>query len=166
MTVLLSVEHISKTYPGVKALQDVSFTVEAGTVHAVMGENGAGKSTLMQIIAGAHPPTSGKLVFDGQDLLRLSGEALRAKRRQMQMIFQDPFASLNPRMRVGAIVAEPLAIHEPGLSRAKRRDSTACPSSTWIRVRANPPTRPRRQHACRLTHPNCAAATRRASCAE
>ena len=61
-------------------------------------------------------PDSGEVHFEGQDLMTLSGEALRVKRRQMQMIFQDPFASLNPRMRVGAIVAEPLAIHEPGLS--------------------------------------------------
>ena len=68
MTVLLSVENISKIYPGVKALQEVSFNVEAGTVHAVMGENGAGKSTLMQVIAGAHLPTSGRLVFDGEEM--------------------------------------------------------------------------------------------------
>ena len=72
MTVLLSVEQISKSFPGVQALNDVSFTVGAGTVHAIMGENGAGKSTLMQVIAGAHQPTSGRLVFDGKEL-HLSG---------------------------------------------------------------------------------------------
>jgi microcin C transport system ATP-binding protein len=67
----------------------------------------------------------GELRFDGSDLLNLRGEALRAQRRQMQMIFQDPFASLNPRMRVGEIVSEPLAIHEPGFSAAYRIERTA-----------------------------------------
>ena len=96
MTVLLSVEHIAKTYPGVKALQDVSFEVEAGTVHAVMGENGAGKSTLMQIIAGAHPPTSGKLVFDGQEL-QLSGTK-DAAAKGISIVFQE--LMLAPNMSV------------------------------------------------------------------
>jgi ABC-type sugar transport system ATPase subunit len=96
MTVLLSVEHISKSYPGVKALQDVSFTVEAGTVHAVMGENGAGKSTLMQIIAGAHPPTSGRLVFDGVEL-HLSGTK-DAARQGISIVFQE--LMLAPNMTV------------------------------------------------------------------
>ena len=74
MTVLLRIESISKSYPGVKALQDVSFEIEAGRVHAVMGENGAGKSTCMQIIAGAQrpDPDSGKLIFEGEEL-HLSG---------------------------------------------------------------------------------------------
>jgi ABC-type microcin C transport system duplicated ATPase subunit YejF len=70
-------------------------------------------------------PDSGDIEFDGQDLLALRGETLRRKRRQMQMIFQDPFASLNARMRVGEIVGEPLAIHEPELSRAERRARVA-----------------------------------------
>ena len=68
MSVLLSVENVSKSFPGVKALQNVSFTVEAGTVHAVMGENGAGKSTLMQCIAGVQRPEEGQLVFEGKPL--------------------------------------------------------------------------------------------------
>ena len=87
MTVLLSVEGISKAYPGVQALKDVSFTVEAGTVHAIMGENGAGKSTLMQVVAGAHPPTSGRLVFDGTEL-RLSGTR-DAARQGISIVFQE-----------------------------------------------------------------------------
>jgi ABC-type microcin C transport system duplicated ATPase subunit YejF len=65
-------------------------------------------------------PDQGQIVFEGRDLLKLNGEALRAERRKMQMIFQDPFASLNPRMKVGEIVAEPLAIHEPRLSNEQR----------------------------------------------
>jgi ABC-type microcin C transport system duplicated ATPase subunit YejF len=68
-------------------------------------------------------PDGGELRFEGRDLLALRGEELRSQRRQMQMIFQDPFASLNSRMCVGEIVAEPLAIHEPGLSVAHRRDA-------------------------------------------
>ena len=87
MTVLLTVEHISKRYAGVNALQDVSFAVEAGTVHAVMGENGAGKSTLMQVIAGAHAPDSGRLIFDGREL-RLSGTK-DAARYGIAIVFQE-----------------------------------------------------------------------------
>ena len=87
MPVLLSVEAVSKAYPGVQALKDVSFTVEAGTVHAIMGENGAGKSTLMQIIAGAHPPTSGSIVLDGKTLV-LSGTK-DAALQGISIVFQE-----------------------------------------------------------------------------
>jgi ABC-type sugar transport system ATPase subunit len=87
MTALLSVEQITKTYPGVKALQDVSFSVEAGTVHAVMGENGAGKSTLMQVIAGAHAPTSGRLIFDGQEVSFSSTRD--AAQKGISIVFQE-----------------------------------------------------------------------------
>jgi ABC-type sugar transport system ATPase subunit len=87
MAALLSVEQISKAFPGVQALKDVSFTVEAGTVHAIMGENGAGKSTLMQVIAGAHPPTSGRLVFDGKEL-QLSGTK-DAALQGISIVFQE-----------------------------------------------------------------------------
>lgn len=87
MTVLLSVEQITKTYPGVKALQEVSFSVEAGTVHAIMGENGAGKSTLMQVIAGAHSPTSGRLIFDAQEV-EFSGTR-DAARKGISIVFQE-----------------------------------------------------------------------------
>ncbi|WP_413989865.1 sugar ABC transporter ATP-binding protein [Labrys okinawensis] len=87
MTVLLSVEDISKSYPGVQALKNVSFHVEAGTIHAIMGENGAGKSTLMQIIAGAQAPTSGRLVFDGKTL-ELTG-AKDAARQGISIVFQE-----------------------------------------------------------------------------
>jgi ABC-type sugar transport system ATPase subunit len=96
MTVLLSVENISKIYPGVKALQEVSFNVEAGTVHAVMGENGAGKSTLMQVIAGAHLPTSGRLVFDGEEMHFSSTRD--AARKGISIVFQE--LMLAPNMSV------------------------------------------------------------------
>src|ERR1700726_5112751 len=97
------------------AVDGVSFSVAAGETFAIVGESGCGKTTLARMLLRLIEPDSGEVAFDGQDLMTLSGEALRAKRRQMQMIFQDPFASLNPRMRVGAIVGGPLAIHEPWL---------------------------------------------------
>jgi ABC-type oligopeptide transport system ATPase subunit len=108
--------------PRFTAVDKVSFSVAAGETFAIVGESGCGKTTLARMLLRLIEPDSGEVAFDGQDLLTLSGEALQAKRRQMQMIFQDPFASLNPRMRVGAIVAEPLAIHEPGLSGLERRE--------------------------------------------
>jgi len=111
--------------PRFTAVAGVSFRVLAGETFAIVGESGCGKTTLARMLLRLIEPDSGEVRFDGQDLLRLSGELLRAQRRQMQMIFQDPFASLNPRMRVGAIVAEPLAIHEPRLSSAERRDRAA-----------------------------------------
>jgi len=107
------------------AVDGVSFSVAAGETFAIVGESGCGKTTLARMLLRLIEPDSGELRFEDADLLRLSGEPLRVKRRQMQMIFQDPFASLNPRMRVGAIVAEPLEIHEPGLSAGERRDRVA-----------------------------------------
>ena len=108
------------------AVDGVSFSVAAGETFAIVGESGCGKTTLARMLLRLIEPDSGEIRFDGQDLLAVSGEALREKRRQMQMMFQDPFASLNPRMRVGAIVAEPLAIHEPGLSARRAAGAGDC----------------------------------------
>ena len=102
------------------AVDDVSFEVAQGETFAIVGESGCGKTTLARMILRLIEPDQGAVLFEGSDLLKLSGAELRAQRRQMQMIFQDPFASLDPRMRVGEIVAEPLAIHEPRLSKADR----------------------------------------------
>jgi ABC-type oligopeptide transport system ATPase subunit len=111
--------------PRFTAVDGVSLQVSAGETFAIVGESGCGKTTLARMLLRLIEPDSGEITFDGQDLLKLGGENLRAKRRQMQMIFQDPFASLNPRMRVGEIVAEPLAIHEPKLSKAERQERAA-----------------------------------------
>jgi len=107
------------------AVDGVSFSVMAGETFAIVGESGCGKTTLARMLLRLIEPDSGGLRFEGQDLLALGGAQLRAQRRQMQMIFQDPFASLNPRMRVGAIVAEPLAIHESRLLAEERRKRVA-----------------------------------------
>jgi ABC-type glutathione transport system ATPase component len=107
------------------AVDGVSLRVAEGETFAVVGESGCGKTTLARLLLRLITPDSGQLKFAGQDLLTLSSAQLRAARRQMQMVFQDPFASLDPRMRVGEIVAEPLAIHEPGLSKASRSERVA-----------------------------------------
>ena len=105
----------------VRAVDDVSFTLKAGDTLAIVGESGCGKSTLGRALLRLIEPTSGRVTFEGADVSTAGSGALRALRRRMQMVFQDPFASLNPRMTVGAILAEPLALH--GLARGKERTS-------------------------------------------
>jgi ABC-type microcin C transport system duplicated ATPase subunit YejF len=106
---------------GVAAVDGVSLELAAGETLAIVGESGSGKTTLARMLLRLIEPDSGEMLFDGHDFLAARGAQLRALRREMQMVFQDPFASLDPRMRVGAIVGEPLEIHEPRLSRAGRR---------------------------------------------
>jgi ABC-type glutathione transport system ATPase component len=108
-----------------QAVDGVSLTVASGETFAIVGESGCGKTTLARMLLRLIEPDSGELRFEGRDLGAMDGEELRALRRQMQMVFQDPFASLNPRMHVGAIVGEPLAIHEPRLSAVERRTRAA-----------------------------------------
>lgn len=103
----------------VKALDDVSIALKTGSTLAVVGESGSGKSTLARCLLQLQTIDSGEVLFQGKDLSKLSGQALRETRRFLQMVFQDPFASLNPRMRVGEIVSEGLLIHELG-SRAEQ----------------------------------------------
>jgi oligopeptide transport system ATP-binding protein len=107
------------------AVDGVTFRLLKGETLAVVGESGCGKTTLARLILRLIEPDAGEIYLAGQNLLAAQGKALRTMRRQMQMIFQDPFASLNPRMQVGEIVGEPLTIHEPDLSRATRREKTA-----------------------------------------
>ena len=105
----------------VHAVDGVSLNVRRGETLGVVGESGCGKSTLGRLLVRLHEPTSGTIRFDGADITRLSRRELRPYRRQMQMIFQDPYASLNPRKRVGQIVGDPFRIHHSG-SRAEIRD--------------------------------------------
>lgn len=111
--------------PSFVAVDQVSFDVAPGETFAIVGESGCGKTTLARVLLRLIEPDSGRILFDGQEVTSLSGTALRRARRSMQMIFQDPFASLNPRMRVGEIVEEPLAIHEPGLPKDERKAQAA-----------------------------------------
>jgi ABC-type microcin C transport system duplicated ATPase subunit YejF len=128
---LLSARGLRKSYAlsaGARpfaAVDDVGLEVSPGETLALVGESGCGKTTLARLLLRLIEPDAGEIIFDGHDLLAARGAALRALRRQMQMIFQDPFSSLDPRMRVGSIVGEPLQIHEPKLSRAERRRRVA-----------------------------------------
>ena len=101
----------------IKAVDDVSLAIERGETFGLVGESGCGKSTLGRAILRLYEPTAGRILFDGKDVTHLSEHELRPLRRRMQMVFQDPFASLNPRHSVGRIVGEPLRVH--GLSRRR-----------------------------------------------
>jgi oligopeptide transport system ATP-binding protein len=111
---------VERTVDHVNAVDDVSFDIHRGKTLGLVGESGSGKSTTGYCVLQIVRPTSGSVRFDGNELTELSGEELRRMRRRMQLVFQDPHASLNPRMTVGDIVAEPLAIHGVG-SRSERR---------------------------------------------
>jgi oligopeptide transport system ATP-binding protein len=132
---LLTVKGLKKYFPitsgfllrtigNVKAVDDVSFSIAENEVLGLVGESGCGKSTVGRSILRLYEPTAGEVHFDGQDMLSLSGSNLKAMRRNMQIIFQDPMSSLNPRMTVGNIIEEPLIIHAMG-DRKQRRKKTA-----------------------------------------
>ena len=106
-----------------QAVGGLSFDLQKGETLGIVGESGSGKSTLARAIVGTVPTSKGKIVWKGDDLAAMNATARRKHRRDVQMIFQDPLAALNPRMNVGEIIAEPLTTHEPGTSRAevKRR---------------------------------------------
>lgn len=127
---LLSVRNLKKYFPirsgvfmrttgYVRAVDDVSFSVREGETLGLVGESGCGKSTTGRTVLRLIEPTEGEVEFDGIPLTKLSSEEMRKRRRDMQMVFQDPFASLNPRMTVGDILEEPLIVH--GIGTAKER---------------------------------------------
>jgi oligopeptide/dipeptide ABC transporter ATP-binding protein len=105
----------------VHAVDGVSFELARGDVLALVGESGCGKSTLALTLMGLEAPTAGSMVFEGRDIAGLKRQELKTMRRHMQMIFQDPYESLNPLMSIGAIVAEPLVVHGLGQTKAERR---------------------------------------------
>jgi len=130
MNELIRVEHLKKYFPAgggrfVKAVDDISFSVPEGSTVGLVGESGCGKSTTGRLILNLITPTSGEVHFDGQNIYSLSHSQMRQLRRQMQIIFQDPYSSLNPRMRIGDIVAEPLLCHESSLTAAERSERVA-----------------------------------------
>jgi oligopeptide transport system ATP-binding protein len=130
--VLLQAEHVVKHFPikrgiliqrevaQVHAVDDVTLEIRQGETLGLVGESGCGKSTLGRCFVRLYPLTGGKIVFDGRDISRLSRRRMRPLRRELQIVFQDPYASLNPRKRVGSIIGAPLQIHGVG-DRAERR---------------------------------------------
>ncbi|CCH21296.1 ABC transporter ATP-binding protein [Micromonospora lupini] len=110
-----------KTVGQVKAVDGVSFGLRAGETLGVVGESGCGKSTLARVLMNLEKPTAGSVVYKGQDISKLSGGALRRLRRQIQLVMQDPYTSLNPRMTVGDLIGEPFEIHPEVAPRGSRR---------------------------------------------
>ena len=133
---LLSVRNLRTWFPvlggvlrrhvdDIKAVDDVSFDVAEGTTVGLVGESGSGKSTIGKTLLKLVPATSGEVIFDGHEILPMSESEFRPYRREMQMIFQDPFGSLNPRHTIFQIIGEALEIHFPQMSRNERRERVA-----------------------------------------
>ena len=149
---LLEVRHLVKEFThshglfrtgsAVRAVDDVSFAIEAGETFGLVGESGSGKTTTGRCILRLIEPTSGEIEFRGENVLRFDRQRMRRARRDLQIVFQDPYSSLNPRMRAGAIVEEPLIVHKVG-DRAERRRRVA---ELFQLVGLDP------QHATRLPH--------------
>ena len=143
---LLQVEHLAKHYrlprehlfaPGqsLTALHDLSFTLQAGRSLGIVGESGSGKSTLARLVMALEAPSSGRVVFNGQDLGTLSPAALKQARAGFQMVFQDPYGSLDPRRAIGPSVAEPLAL--VGVRGREERDARVAQTLEAVGLRAS-----------------------------
>jgi ABC-type oligopeptide transport system ATPase subunit len=133
---LLEVSHLKTWFPvyggvlrrhieDVKAVDDVSFEIEEGTTVGLVGESGSGKTTIGRTILKLAPATAGAVRFAGREILSMTERQFRPLRREMQIIFQDPFGSLNPRMTIAGIVGEALEIHFPAMNAAERRERVA-----------------------------------------
>ena len=109
----------------VKAVDDVNFTVKRGETLGLVGESGCGKTTTGRCILQLYKPTAGQVIFDGQDLTSMNTKTMRGMRREMQVIFQDPYSSLNPRMTAGNIIGEPLIVHGLVANKTEYRDKVA-----------------------------------------
>ena len=122
MSTLLEAKHLKKYFTTARgklhAVDDVSFQLEEGKTLGVVGESGCGKSTLGRVLLHLLEPTDGQIIFDGRDITNLRGKALKENCRSMQMIFQDPFSSINPRMTISSIIGEPLREHKIFSNRA------------------------------------------------
>ncbi|EGL81826.1 oligopeptide/dipeptide ABC transporter, ATPase subunit [Caldalkalibacillus thermarum TA2.A1] len=150
---LLEVRHLKKYFPVkagilqrtvgyVKAVDDVSFHIEQGETLGLVGESGCGKSTTGRTIIRLYEPTDGQIIFDGQDISHLSERQLRPIRRDMQMVYQDPFSSLNPRKTIGTILEEPFSVHRL-YSKKERQERVA---ALLEKVGLNPNWRNRYPH--------------------
>ncbi len=154
---LVQVEHLTEYFPviggvlhrkvgEVKAVDDVSFTIRRGETLGLVGESGCGKTTVGRVLLRLIEPTAGRIVFDGTDITKLSGRRLKPFRRRMQIIFQDPFASLDPRTPIGSSISEGLRIHGLAAAQERRRGARSCTGAAGRdRSRATrPPPRARR----------------------
>ena len=122
---ILEVQGLTKYFDAAKgkkvhAVENVSFTLERGETLGIVGESGCGKSSMGRTILKIHDSTSGKIIFDGVDITKFSNKQMSPYRKRMQMIFQDPYASLNPRMTVGEIIEEPMVIHKMGTPKERK----------------------------------------------
>ncbi|HAG99081.1 MAG TPA: peptide ABC transporter substrate-binding protein [Ktedonobacter sp.] len=117
----------------VRAVDGISFTIEQGQTLGLVGESGSGKTTIGRTIVRLYKPTEGQIIFDNQDLAQMGGEHLREIRRRVQMVFQDPFASLNPRFTIGSLIAEPMHIYNIGSSSEIREKTSELLSVVGLR---------------------------------
>ena len=125
MEYVLTTENLGKQYRHFKALGDLTMHVPKGAIYGFVGRNGAGKTTLIRLVCGLQEPTSGSVFFDWKDVSGLNRQQLWEQRRQMQMIFQDPFSSLNPRMTISQAIEEPLALYHICPDRVSRQKRVA-----------------------------------------